>query len=187
MKTTEQSPSASLKVTAMACSRQLFGSVLLWFLLLNQAAASPSIANASELFDGNWQMNYSCARATGLFAERCLRGEGDYFQLWDLTQHGNLICGFHVATAYGQSKVDEGDLAGDGPSIYGNVNGNVATVHFRSAWTGSIGTATITRMKTMIVWHVIEPIGDPIWFPNEAVLSREASPLHYKPTACGPH
>lgn len=168
----------------MRKSRSIQASVLLWPALLIIVLAVTSPAKASGPFDGNWTFRYSCDGITGLFAERCLRGDGDSFSLLRLTQNGNRICGDHVATAYGQNKVDEGDLTGDGPSIYGTLAGNVATVHFR-AWTGAIGVATITRRKDSIVWHVVKPIKEQNWFPADAVMNRLVSNVEYRPTTCG--
>jgi hypothetical protein len=158
--------------------------VLLPAVLVLIVLAMPRPARASGPFDGNWTFKYSCEPATDLFADRCLRGEGDSFALFDLTQEGDHICGYHVATGYGQNKVDEGDLDGGGPSIYGTVVGNVATVRFRSARTKAFGVATITRNKTMIVWRVTKPISGLNLFPDEAVLSRDVSALAYQPLVC---
>jgi hypothetical protein len=159
-------------------------SVLPWFALLSITLAVTCPAKASGPFDGDWTFKYSCDSATGPYAERCLRGEGDSFSLYGLTQNGGRICGYHVATAYGQNKVDEGDLDGKGPSIYGTVTGNVATVQFRSAWTGAIGVATITLRNDSIVWHVVKRIDQQNWFPDDAALSRSISDVPYVPTTC---
>lgn len=128
---------------------------------------------------------YSCDGTTGAYAESCLRGDGDYFALVNLTQSRDRICGTHLLTAYGQKKIDEGDLAGGGPSIYGTVVGNVATVRFRSTWTGAIGIATITVDKASIVWHVTKPIKEQNAFPDDAVLSGGIPNLTYRSTRCG--
>jgi hypothetical protein len=157
---------------------------LLWRAALLIALAAPLPAMASASFEGNWVFKYSCSNATGIFAERCLRGEGDYFELFDLTQDGDRICGYHVATAYGQNKVDEGDLDGAGPSIYGTVAGRVATVQFRSAWTGAIGVATMTLDKGSVIWHVVKPAGGQNGFPDDAPLNRDLSQRSYRTTIC---
>lgn len=159
-------------------------SVRPWFALMVITLAVTCPAKASGPFEGNWTFKYSCDGATGPYAEQCLRGEGDSFSLYELTQDGNRICGYHVATAYGQKKVDEGDLTGSGPSIYGTVADNVATVQFR-AWTGAIGVATITLRKDSIVWHVVKRIDEQNWFPDDAALSRVISDLSYPSTTCG--
>lgn len=141
-------------------------------------------AEASGAFDGNWTIKYSCEGTTGPYADQCRRGEGDSFTLVNLTENGSRICGYHVATGYGQNKVDEGDLDGGGPSIYGAVSGYSATVHFRSAWTGAIGIAIITRRKDSIIWHVVKPLSEQSVFPDDAVLSKDISPLPYRPIPC---
>jgi hypothetical protein len=141
-------------------------------------------AEASGSFDGNWTFRYSCDGATGTFAEQCLRGEGDSFLLVNLTQIGGRICGYHIATGDGRNRIDEGDLDGKGPSIYGTVAGNVATVQFRSAWTGTVGVATITLLKDSIAWHVVRPIEQLNWFPDDAVLTHDTSRLRYRPIPC---
>jgi hypothetical protein len=161
-------------------------SVFLWTALLFIAFVVARPANASGPFDGNWVFKYSCDGATGPYAESCLRGDGDFFALTGLTQDGERICGSHLLSAYGQKKIDEGDLAGGGPSIYGTIAGNVATVQFRSTWTGTIGVATITLWRSSIVWHVIKPITEHNAFPNDAVLSRDMPNLPYRSTPCGP-
>jgi hypothetical protein len=143
-------------------------------------------AEASGAFDGNWIFKYSCNGTTGEFADQCRRGEGDSFVLLNLTESGSRVCGYHLATGYGHNKVDEGDLDGGGPSIYGAVSGDTATVRFRSAWTGAIGVATITRRKGSIVWHVVKPPTEQSLFPDDAVLSKyNISRLPYRPTLCG--
>ncbi|MFM0644139.1 hypothetical protein PQR14_07390 [Paraburkholderia bryophila] len=141
-------------------------------------------AEASGAFDGNWIFKYSCNGTTGVFADRCRRGEGDSFTLINLTESGNRVCGYHVATGYVQNKVDEGDLDGGGPSIYGAVSGDTATVRFRSAWNGAVGIATMTRRKGSIVWHVVKPLTEQSVFPDDAVLSKYISRLPYRPTPC---
>lgn len=98
-------------------------------------------------------------------------------------QKGNRICGTHVATAYGENKVDEGDLTGDAPSIYGTVVRNVATVQFR-ARTGALGIATITPVKGSLVWHVVKPAGGETWFPDDASLNRDTSVQSYHAANC---
>lgn len=150
-------------------------------LLAGLTVVCPAMANGS--FDGSWLFKYPCDGATGLYAESCRRGEGDSFALFDLTQKGDRICGTHVATADGQSKVDEGDLTGDGPSIYGTVVGTVATVQFR-ARNGALGIATITPVKDALVWHVVKPVDGESWFPDDASLVRYPSASSYHATNC---
>lgn len=152
--------------------------------LLIFALAAMCPAKASGLFEGDWTFKYSCDNATSPYAEQFLRGEGDFFSLYRLTQDGNRICGYHIATSYGQQKVDEGDLTGRGPSIAGTVTGNVATVRFR-AWTGAIGVATITLRNGSLAWHVVKRIDGQNWFPDDALLSRDVSHSSYIPIACG--
>jgi hypothetical protein len=160
-------------------------SALAWLALLPVTLILAQTANASGPFDGNWMFKHSCDGAAGPYAESCLRGDGDFFALVNLTQDGDRICGRHLLTAYGQKKVDEGDLGGDSPSIYGTVARNVATVRFRSTWTGTTGTATITLDKASIVWHVTEPIKEQNAFPTDAVLSAGMPNLPYRSTSCG--
>ncbi|WP_234775616.1 hypothetical protein [Paraburkholderia tropica] len=158
-------------------------SALPWLVTLLAVFVVVRPAMASGSFDGNWVFKYSCDGATGSYGEQCRQGEGDSFALFNLTQKGNRICGTHVATAYGENKVDEGDLTGDAPSIYGTVVGNVATVQFR-ARTGALGIATITPVKGSLVWHVVKPAGGETWFPDDASLNRDTSVQSYHAANC---
>ena len=134
-------------------------------------------------FSGNWSHEYSCDGATGVYADRCKEGDRDVFQL-NLTQEARQICGFHVATGQLGNKVDEGDLSGNGPSIFGTVDGNVATIHFRSTGTGEVGEATLTLTHDTLIWHVLQPSKNESWIPNDAVLNRADFPGGFQKTEC---
>jgi hypothetical protein len=165
----------AVKITALK--------ILMAFFLVR--ITMPVVAQSSSVsFDGNWSFLYSCERATGVYADRCAQGERDAFALYDLTQEAGQICGYHLATGHLGDRVDEGDLSGAGPSVYGTVRGNVAIVHFRSTLTGEVGKATITRTGDTLVWHVVQSLKGESWFPDGAVLSRDNSMVKYRKIEC---
>jgi len=161
--------------------RLLIATLLICWAQFSFAAPEPS------LFTGNWEMRYPCTPGmTEPFLKRCQTGEGDSFSLLNVTQRKERICGYHVATAYGTNKVDEGEQDGLGPSINGAVHATIAVVTFRSTRGGSLGQATITRRGDTLVWHVTKPIvGAESYFPRDAVLSRYVGSAKYRAVDCG--
>ncbi len=133
---------------------------------------------------GDWSMAYSCENATGVYAKRCQQGTRDGFYLYELTQEGRTLCGYHLATGQMGNRIDDGYLSGDGPSVHGTVQGKTAQVAFRSGRTGEVGRATLTRDGDTLVWHVTRPIktADENWIPSDAVLQRveRRGPQHIK-------
>lgn len=144
--------------------------------------------NAPAPFDGEWAFTYSCETATGAYADRCKQGSRDEFRL-SLLQQGRRVCGYHLATGQLGNRVDEGDLAGPGPSVIGTATGNVVTLTFKSARTGEMGQATLIRDGDTIVWHVTQPLREDNWFPNDAVLKMQAAQPRFPAMRCeaAPH
>lgn len=161
-------------------------SVLIMLAIGYLATPVPAAAGNGKPFKGNWVLVYPCKNATGLYAERCHQGARDMFSLYDLTQVGAQLCGYHLATAHLGNRVDEGDLSGNGPSIYGVVHGNVARIRFRSGRTGEIGHATLTRKADTLVWHVTKPLQrwEESWIPNDAVLRKDRRQPHPHELRC---
>jgi uncharacterized protein YecT (DUF1311 family) len=142
-------------------------------MLTDQAKRVPP---PSPSFNGLWKLVYSCADATGIYADRCKAGQQDYFEI-RLWSDGNKLCGTHVATAQLGGKVDETD--GTPTSITGQIQQNSATVTFHSAWGGN-GKASITRVGDTLRWKVISRDDGQSWIPSEATLSYRASIATYK-------
>lgn len=137
-------------------------------------------ADVSGNFSGNWIVHYDCpAEESGCDAQ-----SGDYFALYGIIQVRGQICGYHIASSDMQRHIDEGDLAGVGPSVYGQVNGDVAIVTFRSALTGMVGRAKIALARGGLVWDVlVQPKGES-WFPDHAILRRAPSDEKYPTANC---
>lgn len=124
-------------------------------------------AGASPLA-GIWKKEYACDQATGPFEERCRQGQRDKFQL-SIIVHGDRICALHVVWANMGNRVDE--VEDRQPSMTGKVNGNVATVGFRSTWDGT-GTATMRVEGNTLHWKVTAKDEGESWIPDDAVLQR---------------
>lgn len=150
--------------------------------------AGPAMGQGTQsTFDGEWEIIYPCTGATGPYIDRCEEGMRDVFNL-RLTQQGQLVCGYHLVTGHLGNRVDEGDLGPPGPSINGTASGNVATLNYRSARTGEVGQATLTRKGNTVVWHALRPLNDDNWFPDDAVLRKKKprSRSSPKPMNCEP-
>jgi uncharacterized protein len=123
------------------------------------------IASASP-FVGFWKIEYSCAGATGVFEERCAKGERDVFTL-AIQMNGDQVCITHMATAQMHNRVDGG--VDDDVSMTGHASGKVASVKFRSAW-GGAGTATLRIDRNVLDWKVETKDGGTSWIPDVAEL-----------------
>lgn len=138
------------------------------FALLLGTVSAVAVAGQSP-FTGDWKHVWSCKGATGIYAQRCASGIRDEFEL-NLIASGHRICGLHFATAQLQNKVDEGDLAGPGPSITGTFSGDTAHVQFHSTWGGS-GTAKLTLRGDTLHWKIMQEQGM-AWLPIDAQLAK---------------
>lgn len=129
-------------------------------------------SHSSSFFEGNWKLSALCS---GIDEASCIAvDEDDYsdtFMLFDLTQSGDWICGYHMVTGNRQRRVDEGDLDGSGPSISGAVRDKNAEIQFRSALTGNVGNAIIRFKDGKLAWHTVKPLDGENWFPTNAILS----------------
>lgn len=155
-----------------------------WFTCFLLCATSSCFGGqSSTVFSGNWRFNYLCDGSPGADSI-CAGRSGDFFVLYDMTQRGDKICGYHIATGHSQAQVDEGDLDGLGASIYGSVTGSVAHITFRSTRTGKVGEARLRRAKDSLIWDVvIEPKGESL-FPPHAVLHRVPDNEKYPTNDC---
>jgi uncharacterized protein len=155
-----------------ACLRRAFEARIAE-LRARSASASPIV--------GIWKKEYSCVEATGIFEERCKKGERDVFEL-AIQVNGAHVCIIHMATAGLGNRVDEvEDLQ---PSMTGKVNGNVATVRFRSAW-GGTGTAMLRVEGNSLHWKVNAKNKGESWIPDEAVLPRIPAGPYDRMPECG--
>jgi hypothetical protein len=158
------------------------------FALLMQALFFGNDCHGEVLlasFDGNWIMKYSCESIDNVDQRKsCQNGQADVFMLYDMSTNGGIICGYHLATMGLHAKVDEGDLDGKGPSIFGKLEKYGAVVHFRSAVTGEVGDATLTLQDGQIHWEITKNSPSLNWFPIRAVLSRYSGPLRYQKISC---
>lgn len=129
---------------------------------------------------GVWQKVYSCERATGVYEDRCRRGDRDVFQLW-ITVSGDRICIDHLATGRLGNRVDQTQTLE--PSMNGTADGASATVRFVSAWEGT-GTASLRVQGNTLYWKVDTKDQGESWIPDEAVLSRAPAGAHGRMPAC---
>ena len=125
-------------------------------------------------FDGEWKVIFDCTGATGIYAEKCARGNRDIFYL-SLKSSEENICGSHLATAHLNNRVDSGEqAAGNKPTIIGSYKGNLATVKYQSALGGG-GLAEMKIENSQLHWKVIEEDTGRSWFPDEAILKKISS------------
>lgn len=152
-----------------------------WVFILPCFSVQPCFAeDVPADFSGNWMINYGCQN-NGV---TCDTGSGDYFELYGVTQVREQMCGYHVATGNKQRRIDEGDLEGTVPSVYGRVSGNRAIVTFVSTLTGEKGSARVTLERGKLVWDVLTPLKAESWFPDHAVLRREPAEQKYPIADC---
>lgn len=86
----------------------------------------------------------------------------------ELYQEWKTIYGNHAVVAQGGDKIDALDV-----SIEGSLQGKVATVQFKSAFTNDTGTAQITFVDVnTIQWKIIDPPDGEHYLPAEATLTR---------------
>jgi hypothetical protein len=90
-----------------------------------------------------------------------------------LEQHGTVITGYHSAVGQRGAKVDEVTADSGQPSITGEINGNVATVKFRSGYPDSTGggTARLTLRGSFLYWEITKTQGEH-YLPRTARLTR---------------
>ncbi|WP_206953769.1 hypothetical protein [Trinickia acidisoli] len=155
---------------------------------LFMTAMQPSFAaGAGHPFDGNWVHQYSCNdyHMTPDDVKLCKKdGTADSFELDNLTQEGDRICGSHVATGNLTKRIDEWDA---GASINGIVKGGVAKVRFKSSLSddeNDFGEATLKRVGDTLVWTKTKGLKGEDWFPDKAVLSRAGGKPRYEPMHC---
>jgi hypothetical protein len=114
-------------------------------LAIGAAQAKP------EVIDGQWLFRYPCDRLTGMYADRCKAGEGDFFQLF-LRKSGNEVCGSYALTTQGQNHVDEGEVK-DWTFVETK---STAAYHVRFLFDGDSGEATIRVDDAGLHWDVIK-------------------------------
>jgi hypothetical protein len=86
----------------------------------------------------------------------------------DLYQDLKNVWGQHEVVAQNGNKIDSLEA-----SIQGTLEGNVATVQFKSSFTDSVGTAEITYIDVnTIQWKIITPPDGEFYLPAEATLKR---------------
>ena len=135
--------------------------------------------------DGTWKFDYSCAGATGMYADRCSAGERDYFML-SIVQSGHRLCGFYEATAQIGNHVDDGDLK---DWKFTPTAGSAFRVHFHL--TGTVGEAVVRVNGDKMHWKVLTeratvedtPPSGPFFPPHTATLVRQEGD---KAPACTP-
>ncbi|GGX86332.1 hypothetical protein GCM10007386_16430 [Pseudoduganella dura] len=125
------------------------------------------IASASPIV-GYWKIEHSCAHATGVYEERCKKGERDVFML-AIQVDGDRVCIAHLATAQLHNRVDGSDDFE--MSMEGNASGSMASVRYRSAW-GGTGTATLRVDRNTLRWKVETKDEGRSWIPDAAELRR---------------
>ena len=121
-------------------------------------------------FDGQWSVTWKCQRQPGDESAPCAYGQDDSFQLY-LRASGENICGFHFASMQRGNHIDEGDQLDGKPTITGIVRGDVADLHWRSAWGGQ-GTATIRLRGNEIDWTIDDSSGRSA-LPRHEILIRQ--------------
>lgn len=135
-------------------------------------------------FDGVWEIVWSCAGSSGLYAERCADGVRDSFTLAFQTK-GEVICGYHSATAQLGNRIDS-SFDGEDPSIIGAIVGNSATVQFTSAW-GAKGTALLLANGDELRWNILqqsEGERESSWLPAKATLTRTRKSTDHRGRNC---
>ncbi len=148
----------------------------------NDVISIGSVQEETKPFRGNWKIRWPCTgEETGVYAQRCSEGIEDYFEIINLTQSSNKLCGFHIATAHKHNRIDEGDLSGSGPSIWGTLTGNYAEVQFRSR-TGGIGNAVMRVEGKKLFWEVTKRAEGGEFIPLNAILIHEDT--DFQSTAC---
>lgn len=125
---------------------------------------------------GTWKFEYSCAGATGMYADRCSAGERDNFSL-SIVQSGHRFCGFYEATMQMNNHVDDGDL--NDWNFTPTADG-AFRVHFHLS--GTVGEAVVRvdggKMRWKVLTQQAQDEGRPLdwrFFPPEtATLVRQA-------------
>jgi hypothetical protein len=125
---------------------------------------------AANSFTGEWTLRTECSANS-----RCR--EGDIFQLYDLTQDGDVVCG-HYLISYDQgAHVDETGNSKDPVSLLGKARGGHALVDV-----SGFGQVKLTIQGNQLHWDVVrrsKPASSadadmPLTLPDHVVLTRTA-------------
>lgn len=153
---------------------------------VNLALASP--ARQSVPLNGTWRFEYSCAHATGLYAERCASGERDDFTL-SLAASDEKICGWYELTAQLGNHVDDGDL---NDWKFTPTTDRAWQVHFHTS--GTVGEAVVRIKGKKLLWKLLtqedhdegQPLNWSFSPPDNAVLTRQKPGQPRDARSCGP-
>ena len=127
--------------------------------------------------NGTWKFEWSCAGATGMYADRCSAGERDNFTL-SIVQSGQRLRGFYEVTAQMNNHVDDGYLS---DWTFTPTAHRAFRVHFHL--TGTVGEAVVRVNGDKMHWKLLTEQthveGDPLdWAfspPETATLVRQGS------------
>ena len=153
------------------------------------ALASPVFAGVSPkggALNGTWNFEYSCAGATGPYADRCAAGERDHFAL-SIAQNSGRFCGWYEATIQMGGHVDAGDLS---DWTFTRTSDQTFHVHFHLQ--GTIGEAVIRSAGNELHWRElteqpyaeIEPAAWSVSPPKSATLVRQRPGRVGHPAVC---
>ena len=154
--------------------------VIAFGLLAASATVSPTLAasgHPATSLNGAWRFEYSCARATGLYAERCASGDRDNFKL-SLAQGDHGVCGSYEVTAQLGNHVDDGDL---NDWTFTPTADQAWNVHFHMS--GTTGEAVLRVDGKKLLWKTLSKQdhdeGQPLTWsfspPDSATLIRQAT------------
>jgi len=156
----------------LAVNRHLLAG-LAWIALASPALAADEAPSGP--LSGKWRYEYSCARATGLYADRCAAGLRDYFEL-SIAQAGGHVCGWYAATSQMGNHADEGELT---DWAFTSTSDRTFHVHFHLS--GTVGEADISLAGNELHWEMLteqpdgtdDPLGPPFSPPKSATLVRQ--------------
>src|SRR5580698_5249186 len=121
--------------------------ILAWAVVAGPACMAA--ASTDGALNGTWEFEYSCAGATGVYADRCAAGDRDDFTL-SIAQSGNRFCGGYEATAQLGNHVDDGDLK---DWTFTPTSDQTFHVHFHLS--GTVGEAEIRLSGDKLHWSTL--------------------------------
>lgn len=135
----------------------------------------PSLSQAKALakLDGSWRFEYSCSQATGMYKDRCDKGERDYFTI-DVATYGVRVCETYEQTYQMGNHVNDGDFSG-------HIRAGIAHV---IANPDGDGKATMTWTAEKLHWHNLDAKPQFNMLPPDAVLTRQIPRPNYEPPTC---